>query len=244
MREGNTETRRHALRGALPWTDGAGRPWPGWRRLPRAAPFAVLYIALSWALFLPLARPVGGMLVIDVASVGGAGLLYRIPDITQHPLRLALSLLTAPWFNHHTIQIVYVTVLMMLFGVPWEAREGTGRMLAAFFGAGAAGALGAGALLHMIYPALATGPFWSVPWQSFWGGGSAGCFGLMGAWVGRARSPWLLLGTVVLWEALVIYVYLREYTPVFHAIAFVAGFAFARYVMPPRFRDRDASSRG
>jgi hypothetical protein len=59
----------------------------------------------------------------------------------------------------------------------------------------------------------------------------------MGALAARARRPWPLLGVFVLWEANVVGWYLREYTPAFHLSALLAGFAVARYVVPPPRRD-------
>jgi hypothetical protein len=219
----------------LPWAEAwaAGRPRPEWRRLPRAAPFVLLYLAASWALFLPTARPVPGNIVTDADGV--RRFFYAVPDLSGHPLRALRSLVTAPWFNHNLVQLAYVTVLLLLVGLVFEAREGTGRFVGFFFGTSFAAAVVAGVLLHLLYPALSEATFLRHAWERPWAGGSAGCFGLLGATAARARVPWPLLGLVVCWEANVVWWYLRaEYTPAFHLVALSVGFLVARYAVPPR----------
>ena len=46
--------------------------------------------------------------------------------------------------------------------------------------------------------------------------------------------PWPLLALVVLWEANLVWWYLREYTPAFHISALAIGFAVTRYGLPRR----------
>lgn len=224
--------RRLAL--ILPWTDGVGRPWRGWKRLPLAAPFVLGYLAVTWALFLLTARysatgPYAGKFAIDEARFDA--LLYHIPDLSRDLPRALGSLVTAPFLNHDHVQLVYVTILLLLFGVVFEAREGTRRTLALFFGTTLAGAIVAGGLLHLIYPAILDLPILATAWSRTWSGGSAACFGLMGALAARARVPWPLLGLFALWEINVAVWYLRSYTPAFHLTALVTGFLVMRYVL-------------
>jgi hypothetical protein len=192
------------------------------------------YLAVSWALFLPAAEPAPGNVVIDTERV--RPFLFAIPDLTENLARALVAMATVPWLNHNLVQLAYVTVLLLLVGVPFEAREGTLRTVALFFGTTVAGALVAGALLHALYPEVWSGPFADRAWERTWSGGSAGAFGLIGATAARARVPWPMLALVVLWEAALVWLYLREYTPAFHLSALAVGFAVARYVLPPRRR--------
>ncbi len=220
---------RRRLRRCLPWSDGSGRPWPGWLRV---APFCTIYLIASWAIFLPQARRVPGNWVIDTERV--RPWLYDIPNLSQHFWRALLSLTTGPWLNHNAVQLVYVTLLFFLVAFRFEAKEGTLRTIAIFFATTFAGAVTAGILLHLLYP-----EFWSTPmaekaWNRPWSGGSAGAFGLMGATAARAPVPWPLLAIFVLWEANVVYWYLHEYTPAFHISALFAGYLLTRYLLPAR----------
>lgn len=215
----------------LPWAEGTGRPWPGWHRLLATIRFVPLYLGASWLLFWPTARPVPGNIVIDSERL--RPLLYEIPDLSQDRLGFLLSMLTAPWLNHNLVQLVYVTLLLLLAGIPFEVREGTGRTVVIFFGTTLAGAVAAGILLHLLYPELVDSPFWQQAWERTWSGGSAGAFGLIGATAARARRPLPLLALVVLWEANLVVWYLREYTPAFHLSALAVGFIVARYALPP-----------
>lgn len=215
-----------------PWSDRSGRSWQGWRRLPRAAPFVLGYLAVSWTPFLPMARPAPGNVVIDTGRVDR--FLYHIPDLTRDFPRALFSLATAPWLNHNLVQLVYVTVLLLGVGLAVEAREGTRRTIGLFFGTTFAGAVFAGLLLHAIYPEVWDNRFLAHAWERTWSGGSAGCFGLLGALAARARVPWPLLALVVLWEVNLVYWYLREFTSAFHLSALLVGFLVARYLLPAR----------
>ena len=214
----------------LPWTDGTGRPWRGWARLPLASPFVLLYLALSWVLFVPAASRTNGKYAID--QVRADAFLYHIPDLSRDVPRAARSLLTAPFLNHDSVQLIYVTILLLLFGVIFEAKEGTRTTVLLFFGTTLAGAIVAGVLLHVVYPEVLDTPLLARAWERTWSGGSAGCFGLMGALAARARSPWPLLGLFLVWELNVGWWYLRGYTPALHLTALLVGFLVMRYAVP------------
>ena len=64
----------------LPWSDGTGRPWRGVARLPGMIPFVLLYIVLSWVLFIPAAEKENGKYSIDEDAVDN--LIFHIPDLT------------------------------------------------------------------------------------------------------------------------------------------------------------------
>jgi hypothetical protein len=207
-----------------------------------AAPFVLGYLVVSWALFVPAAEPEGWKHSIDEGRVDS--LLYRIPLLTEN-LPLALrSVLTAPFLNHDSPQLVYVTVLLLAFGLAFEVREGTLRAAALFFGTSFVGALGAGLVLHLVYPELLDTALLRNAWNRTWSGGSAGAFGLMGALAARARRPGPLLALFLLWEANLAFWFFRLYTPAFHVIALAAGFAATRWLLPspePRPFRRGAS---
>ncbi|MBA3644227.1 MAG: rhomboid family intramembrane serine protease [Chloroflexia bacterium] len=220
---------RWRLRRCLPWSDGSGRPWPGWLR---SAPFCAIYLIASWVIFLPQARPVPGNWVIDTERV--RPWLYDIPNLSQDFPRFLQSLVTATWLNHNVVQLAYVTLLLLLVGVRFEAREGTLRTMTVFFATTLVGAVVAGLLLHLLYPEFWSSPMAEKAWNRPWSGGSAGAFGLMGATAARAPVPWPLLAIFVLWEANVVYWYLHEYTPAFHISALFAGYLLTRYLLPAR----------
>jgi hypothetical protein len=90
----------------------------------------------------------------------------------------------------------------------------------------------AGVLLHLLYPEVLDNAFLAHAWERTWSGGSAGCFGLMGAIAARARRPWVLLGLFAAWEINVVVWYLRQYTPAFHLSALATGFVALRYAGP------------
>ena len=195
------------------------------------APFVLLYIAVSWALYLPLADPENARRTIDRDRVDA--FVYHIPHLTEDFPRVVRSLATAIFLNHNLVQLRYVTVLLLLFGIVFELREGTRRTALLFAGTTYAGAIVAGVLLHVIYPDIVDNAFLARAWERTWSGGSAGCFGLMGALAARAPRPWLLLGIFILWEVNVAWWYLKEYTPAFHLTALFTGFLVTRYILRP-----------
>lgn len=220
-----------------PWGDRSGQAVPGGARRFLSAPFLSLYLAVSWALFLPFARPVDGFFAIDEDR--WRPFLYYIPDLLESPLRALRSLVTAPFLNHDSVQVIYVTVLLALFGLVFEAKEGTWRTLLVFFGTTFVGALVASLLLHLIYPGVSDDRFFQRAWDRTWSGGSVGAFGLMGALAARAPVPWPLLGFFVFWELNVGWWYLQSYTPAFHLTALATGFLLARYVLRPRWSSQE-----
>jgi hypothetical protein len=218
-----------------PWTDGTGRPWCGWKRLPVTIPFVITYLMVAWVLFIPAAERRGGLYWIDEEAVGH--LLFRIPDLTGDPPRALRSIVTGPWINHDSLQLIYVTALLLLFGIVFEVREGTFRLMLIFFGTSCVGALVAGALLHLVYPHPWDIRLFEVAWNRYWTGGSAGCFGVLGAFAARARRPGLLLAVFVVWECAVWWIVLRNYASAFHFWALAAGFLATRWLLPPIRRD-------
>jgi hypothetical protein len=224
-------TVRDRLAPFLPWSDGTGRRWRGWARAPWMIPFVPFYLILIWVLFVPAAERRNGTYWIDDEAV--EDLLFHIPDLSQDLPAASLSLVTAPWLNHDSIQLIYVTILLLLFGLVFELREGPARTMLIFFGTTAAAAVIAGIALHLIYPELLDRPFLEKAWRRTWSGGSAGCFGLMGAFAARARRPGPLLTFFILWELFILWVNLRSYTSVFHYTSLVTGFLVTRYLLPP-----------
>ncbi len=226
---------RHPASPYVPWGEVPGRPWPSaWHRVPVRAPATVGYLVASWALFLHLGDPgVRGWWGLDQARY--EAFLFEIPDLSRAPLAAAASLVTSPFLNHDHIQLIYVTALLVLFGLPFEVREGTPRAVLVFAATGLAGALVAGLLLHGIHPLFQGHPVVDHAWERTWSGGSVGAFGLMGALAARARRWWPAFGFFVFWELNVGAWYLRSYTPAFHLTALVVGFLVARRWLAPRW---------
>jgi len=230
-----------------------------WRFVPRA-PASLLYIAITWALFVPLANPIGGTYQVDLNRVGAY--VYRIPDLSEDFPRVMRSLATAPFLNHDSVQLVYITILVLLFGIVFEAREGIRRTVTLFVFGLIAGAFGSGILLHLLYPEVTSAPLYAYAWDRTWSGGSAGCFAIMGALAARSRKPWLFLALVVLWD--LNWPYLRilvagsggpqfdlvwwhlphSFTSAFHLLALPVGFLAARFWMRPVRRSSPPAPHG
>lgn len=186
------------------------------------------YLLVSWALFAASAEPVGRRLVVDREPI--RHLLLRMPDLSGDPLGALRDALTAPFLNIDSDQLLYVTVLMLLFGVRFELAHGSGATAAVFFGSTWAAVLGGGLLLHVFYPDVWAGTFWETGWERSWSGGSAGAYGLIGAAAATGRRPWLVLGLVVGWEAGLYWWYLGNFTPILHLLAVAVGFAGMRWL--------------
>ncbi len=188
----------------------------------RVTPFVGIYLATAWVAAVLISHP----------DVGQESLLFfHIPDLRDDVSRAVVALTTAPWLNAGPLQLVYVTVLLLVFGTTVEAREGTRTTALIFFGASAGAALVAGAMLHLLYPGVAETSTLERAWERAWGGGSAGCFGLMGALAARSAHPWAWMTAFMVWETQVWFWKLQNYTPVFHFAALAIGFLAARAVI-------------
>ncbi|HYH10916.1 MAG TPA: rhomboid family intramembrane serine protease [Thermomicrobiales bacterium] len=228
------------LKPYVPWTDGSGRRWRGWLPLPAMIPFTLVYIVAAWVLFVPEAElKDDGLYWIDDDAI--ADLVFQIPDLTENPPAAARSLITGLWFNHDSLQLIYVTALLLTFGALFELREGTFRTVLVFAGTSALAAVISGALLHLVYPHPWDERWMTVAWNRNWMGGSAGCFGVLGATAARAQRPVPLLAFFVAWECVVWWINLRNYTSAFHLVALGAGFVAARWLLPA-IRPVDAST--
>jgi len=227
----NHDPRSYTVKTFLPWTDGTGKRWRGWKLLPLTIPFVIIYNIVAWVVFVPAADKRGRHYWIDDDTVGH--LLFQIPNLTADPRQAVLSIVTGPWINHDSLQLIYVTALLLLFGAVFEVREGTIRLMLIFFSTSFVAALFSGFLLHLIYPHIWDIRFFEIAWNRNWTGGSAGCFGLLGALAARARRPWMLVSLFVAWECFIWWVNLRNYTSVFHFSAMATGFAITCWWLPP-----------
>jgi hypothetical protein len=212
---------------SIHWLSGAEEPRSRWRAFARRvidAPLVMSYIAVSWLLFMALAEPVGLGLVVDHDRI--RSFQYHIPDLTDNIGRLIRSLCAAVFLNWNSTQLFAVTVLLLLFGVAFERREGSGRALLVYYSSAIAGALASGILLYLLrlLPGLATQPVLELAWERTWSGGSIGCFGLIGGLAARSARPGLLLGAVLVVETFNGALILRSYTPVFHLSALLVGY--------------------
>jgi len=202
--------------------------------MPLMAPFTLSYIVISFLAFIPAAEKRNGKYWIDEEAVDH--LLFHIPDLSQDFPRAVRSLVVAPWLNHDNLQLLYVTALLLIFGIIFEVREGTLTSIVVFFGTTFVSAMVGGAILHAVYPHVWDTWVLENAWERSWSGGSVGGFGLMGAIAGRTRRPGPLLAFFILWEAFLWWVNLRNYTSVFHLSALAGGFIATRYLIPPRHR--------
>lgn len=217
----------------VPWGDGSGLATPPYAKFPQRAVVLLAYLVLSWVLFLPFAVPVSGDSGFYSLPAGfRSEWTYAIPDLTRDAAHVFVTFFTAPMLNHDLIQLVYVTFLLLAFGVVFEIKEGWRRALLVFLGGGFVGALVAGILLTLLHPNV-DHPLLEEAWARTWSGGSAGAFALMGAFAARAQRPWLFLSIFAVWEINVGYWFLRSYTPAFHLTALAFGYWVTRHALKP-----------
>lgn len=228
-----------SLRGWRPYF-----PWPGeaagpdwWRRFPAN----LVYMVASSLLFALFVARYGR----DRDAVPRwlyEFFVYEAPQLTQDVPRTLLNFATAVWLNTHPVQMLYVILLLLMFGIWFEVHEGTARAVLVFYASSIGAALYAGILLHVLR-LLFDAAWIERAWVEPWAGGSAGGFGLMGGFAARARNPWPLLSAFVAWEVSVEWWHLRSYTPVFHVAALIIGYGLTRYTLDPR-ADVSASAGG
>lgn len=225
------------LQPVTPWGEGSGaslkRPW----HLVRA-PFVPLYLVASWVIFFAMSpQPhASEILVVSADKLRDvwifSQLYFWLPDLIEAPWLAISSIVTAPLVNVHLVQLIYVSLLLVLFGWILEVREGSARFVLIFFATSAFGAIFAGLLHWVLYPGLLDTELLAQAERMLWTGGSAGAFGVMGAVAARARVWWPLMAFFVLWELNVGWWYLESYTPAFHLSALAAGFLLTRFVLP------------
>jgi hypothetical protein len=124
-------------------------------------------------------------------------------------------------------------VLIATFGVAVERRLGIVMALALFWGTSTVAALGAGLILHLLYPVFSDFHAIDEAWHRLFNGGSAGGIGLMGALAAITRWPWqaFWVAMFVVWEGGFWFIQLQNFTPTFHLMAFPTGYAVAWWWM-------------
>jgi hypothetical protein len=159
-------------------------------------------------------------------------LYFHPPNLTEEPLRTLGQLLYTPFVNTEFDQILLVTGLLLLFGVPFELRCGTWQAIAVFGIATTVAAVFGAALLHLLYPLFPdVHMFADGGWNRVFHGGSAGGWGLMAAFAATTRHPWIWLVGFVAWEGAWWVLLTGDYTPVFHATTVVTGYVVTRWFM-------------
>lgn len=222
----------------LPWRSNEGYAAPLPQRWALRFPATLTYLVVTTLLFFLALHWYrrGNDFVIDLDQVPDIlewTFVYEIAQLFADPVRTFVNFAAGVWVNYHYIQLIYVWVLLLLFGVWFELREGPLRTAIVFYVTSIIAGLFAGILLHVLRATM-DAAWIEDTWDRAWTGGSAGAFGLMGALAARARRPWLLLLIFAAWEINVGFWYLRSYTPAFHLSALAAGYAIARWKLPPR----------
>lgn len=216
----------------LPWRRADGTATPRPPRWPLRFPAHAFYLAVTTVVYAFYVAAYGGRSE-NAPALFQTLFVYHIRDLFAAPHLTLLHFATGIWINWHIVQLVYVWVLMLLFGIWFEIREGTRRAILVFYATSITAGLVAGVLGHLLH-ATVEAAWIDRMWTQGWTGGSAGAFGLMGAVAARARRPWLVMAGFSFWELNVAYWWLKSFTPVFHVTAMIAGFLLARFVLKPR----------
>jgi hypothetical protein len=204
----------------FPWTTSAEPTHGGLRRwwVPATLGYALGTSALFTIWVIRFERSLD-----SVPSEAVWAFVYKVPNLFLDPVRTLVNFATGVWFNHHPVQLGYVLALLVLFGAAFERKEGSRRAAGVFYGASIVAGIVAGLLLHVLR-ALFDAAWIETAWSQPWTGGSAGAFGLVGAFAARAQKPGPLIAAVLFWELNV----------AFHLVAFLAAFLWVRYRMPER----------
>lgn len=131
--------------------------------------------------------------------------------------------------QHSWPQMLYVTALLLVAGVAYEAREGTLRTILVFYGSTLCGV----ALLTVVVllaPVPGVSPLSQHAARVSWSGASVGCFGLLGALLATVRNPGPWLAGFLLFELAVEVTFVPVLALAMHGVAVAFGFAVSRLV--------------
>lgn len=193
---------------------------PSWRAL-RHTPRVLLLLIPAWITVLTIDEP---------AAADAGPVFFRPSDIMGEPLSIIPALVIGPLVHLKLDQTLLVTGQLILFGIAVERRLTAFTAFAVFWATTAAGALAAGLLLHVLHAGFPDADSVTAAWERIYSGGSVGGFGLMGALAALSRRPWVLVAIYAAWELVAWYFVLRNFTPAFHGIGFVTGYAMVWYV--------------
>jgi hypothetical protein len=162
-------------------------------------------------------------------------LFYFIPDLATEPWRVIPNLVVTPLINGGVEQMTILFAVVGTLGIWLERREGAPVAVGAFWATSAFAALFAGVVWHLFYPLFPAVEFLQPPAERIYNGGSAGAFGVAGAFAARSRRGWILIALFLVWETG--YWYVREdFIPVFHFSGFFGGYGLMKAVAWRRSR--------
>lgn len=180
------------------------------------------FLLLAWPVFLFLVRGDGWIPAAVRHNIGFIVGLWE-SDAARAVVVSHVGILV----QHSWPQMLYVTALLLVAGVAYEAREGTLRTFLVFYGSTLCGV----ALLTVVVllaPVPAVSPLSERAVSVSWSGASVGCFGLVGALVATARSPGPWLAALLLFELTVELNYVPVLALAMHGVAFAFGFVVSR----------------
>ncbi len=182
------------------------------------------FLLFAWPIFLFLVRGDGW---IPQAVRDNIGFIVRLWE--SDAARAVVVSHVGIVVQHSWPQMVYVTVLLLVAGVAYEAREGTLRTFLVFYGASLAGV----ALLTVVVllgQVPGVSPLSQHAASVSWSGASVGCFGLLGALLATARNPAPWLAGFLLFELTVELAFVPLLAIAMHGAAFAFGFIVSRLV--------------
>jgi hypothetical protein len=184
----------------------------------------VTFLLTAWTIFLVLVRKDGWIPDNLRPHLGFVWNLWA-----TNPVRAFLMANIGIVVQHSWGQIVYVSLLLVLVGLAYEARNGSLRTFLMFYGACVTGVA---VLCIVILTTWFNGPH---GWNEYlartsWSGASVGAFGLLGATLATARKPWILLGAWIAFEAIVEWGLVPGLAVTMHIAGFLFGFTASRWI--------------
>lgn len=191
----------------------------------RHAPLVLLFLVVAWTIFLRMVRANGWISPTARPKIGFVATLW-----TADPWYAFVQSHVGIVIQHSWGQIIYVSLLLVVFGIAYERRVGSLRTLVVFYGACLIGIATLLAVLSWAFLAGPTSFAWRIAHTS-WSGASVGCFGLVGAWIATTRHPgwyaslWSLYVVVVEWTLV------PSVAVLMHATGFGFGFLLTRLAL-------------
>lgn len=200
-------------------------------------PFVTGFLVTAWVAFLSLVRQNGWIAPDLRAHIG-----YIPAQWTANPIQGFISANVGIVVQHSWGQIIYISLILLIFGTLYELREGTLRTIIVFYGASVAG------IATLTFVVLTTSVSDAYAWsqhvsQTSWSGASVGCFGLLGAYLATHARPWWFVGAWAVYEIALEWTLVPGLAVAMHIVGFLFGFTVSRIANLGSFTPRPTPQR-
>ena len=166
----------------------------------RARPFTSFYLFVTFCILIVIGLGDPRLCDTRVNALICSAAIWPTELFTA-PHEFVLSWFTAPWFMHAVEQAIFCTIGFLVFTQSYECRAGTKNAIILCLGGTIIAAIVVSLALNLGHIFTPETEWINNSLARSWMGGSVAFYATIGGLAHFARTPWLMIGCTVLFEA-------------------------------------------